>query len=95
MANKFTEIQKILDNPNRCLMVPELLAAIADEAAKTGADPFNDFGGHFVWQAIARDVDKCAESIKMAEYARHLIYKDSSVYSAITGIKPDNDTRLD
>ncbi len=88
MPNKFTEVQRILDNPNGCLMVPELLAAIADECAKIGAKPFNTMGGHFVWQAIARDVGQCALDLKDHKYDRHLIYADPTTgFSDVVGLR--------
>lgn len=87
----FPKIRQILDNPNGCLSVPELLAAIADECDEIGKVPFNQLGGHYVWQAMAREVGACAISIQNLEYQKHLIFRrPGDEFSDIVGIRPDN-----
>lgn len=85
---QFESIRKILDNPNGCLRVNELLAAIADECAKNGATPFNTMGGHFIWQATAREIGQLALNLNAA-IARHLVHEDpTDPYSTIIGLTP-------
>jgi hypothetical protein len=59
-------------NPNGCLMVENILKAVATECERIGSEPFNSMGGHFVWQAIARDIRSCVDGIEKQTYDRHL-----------------------